>query len=71
MPKSKEYKPSECIRCKIPNSADGFYQTGTGWKVGICKKHKAHGGARIHWYKREDMTSFEQMMRYAIREAKQ
>lgn len=49
--------PSVCVRCKLPDTAEGYYETRPlkklKWprvKIGICKKHKSHGGSRIFWY---------------------
>ena len=44
--------PSVCVRCKSINSAEGYYETGTPnhCRIGICRVHKRHGGAKIVWY---------------------
>ena len=51
--------PTACVRCRTENSAEGYYETGTcgrGYRpcrVGICRKHKVHGGAKIVWFDNE------------------
>jgi len=46
--------PTVCVKCNLPNSADGYYFGRTPpWaklRVGICKLHKKHGGSKIFWY---------------------
>ena len=42
--------PTVCVRCKADASAEGYYETGSGCRIGICRRHKQHGGARIEWY---------------------
>ena len=48
--------PTVCVRCKRENSAEGYYESGSLFgelkpcRIGICQKHKKHGGAKIVWY---------------------
>lgn len=48
--------PTVCVRCKTSGSAEGYYTTGRPafggrpCRIGICRQHKKHGGAKIIWY---------------------
>ncbi len=48
--------PTDCVRCKILSSAQGYYEAGKSkfdgsfCKIGICKKHKRHAISKIIWY---------------------
>ena len=48
--------PTKCVRCENDNTAEGYYTrtlfkfTRPHIKIGICKKHKSHGGSKITWY---------------------
>ena len=48
--------PTVCVRCKLADSAEGYYESGASsfgggpCRIGICREHKRHGGAKIVWY---------------------
>lgn len=50
--------PTVCVRCKRENSAEGYYESGMPsfgdkpCRIGICRGHKKHGGAKIMWYEK-------------------
>lgn len=52
--------PTACVRCKSLNSAEGYYETGNGCRIGICRLHKQHGEAKIVWYDNSQHEELQQ-----------
>jgi hypothetical protein len=48
----KDIYPTICVRCNEMDTAEGYYfgRSMNKHRIGICRKHKKHGGSRIYWY---------------------